>query len=196
MGQGTDGAVERFHPTSGRVSGWFGMGVAAVVVVLGVLGSDGSAGDVSQSIAAGGLVLAVLTWASLLRPQVSVADGVLVLRNMLETVHVPLAAIVRLELRQVLVVRTAERRYISPALGRSRRETHLGPRRSRTDPDQPRPVTEDYPRYVQERLDQLVDDARREVRGAPAPAVRREPAWLEIGLLAASLVVLVVTLLA
>ena len=44
----------------------------------------------------------VLVWASLLRPRVSASRETLYLRNMLETIHIPLAAVDELVVRQVL----------------------------------------------------------------------------------------------
>ena len=67
---------------------------------------------------AGAVLAAVLAWASMLRPALWVAGEHLVMRNMLETVHVPLAAIEQLAVRQVLAVRAGDKRYVSTVVGR------------------------------------------------------------------------------
>ena len=59
----------------------------------------------------------ILSYAALLRPAVRVDSDALVLRNMLDTNVVPLAAIDEVAVRQVLAVRADEKRYVSPAIG-------------------------------------------------------------------------------
>ena len=71
---------------------------------------------------AGAVLAAVLAWASMLRPALWATPDHLVMRNMLETVHVPLAAIEQLAVRQVLAVRAGDRRYVSTVVGRPLRK--------------------------------------------------------------------------
>lgn len=192
--------VEWFRPTSGRVLGV--VGLVAAVLVLGTAVRYWR-DDSSISIALGALFGGVLIWAAMLRPRVGVTPTTLVLRNMLETVHLPLAAVEELALRQMLAVRAGDRRYVSPALGRSWRSL------VRSSFTQPKAETgggtqavPDYPTFVESRIRQLVDDARATAgvkRGsaeqlALADATRREPAWLEIGLLAVTGVALVLSI--
>jgi len=200
VGEAAPGEVtERFRPTSGRVTGVLALVAVAAVVVLGVV--EGFPAPV----VAGAVLVGVLAWASMLKPRVLVADRRLVLRNMLETTSIPLAAIEELAVRQVLAVRVGERRFVSPAVGRSWRNTLKSSRRpapgdgdgdaQRKDPA--------YADVVEARIRQLVDDdrAQRGIRryspeaDALAAEVRRTPAWLEIGLLGAALLAFLVTLL-
>lgn len=190
-------STETFRPTSGRVTGVLALVAVVGIVVLGVLE------PFPAPVVAGALVVGVLVWASMLKPRVVVADRRLVLRNMLETVSIPLAAVEELAVRQVLAVRVGEKRYVSPAIGRSWRSA-LKSGRPRSEATKGEGAVRDasYPDVVENRIRQLVDDDRAQrgiARYSPeadvlAADVRRQPAWLEIGLLAATLVALVVTL--
>lgn len=189
------GVTETFRPASGRVTGVLALVAVAGIVVLGVLGT------LPAPVVAGSLVAGVLVWASMLRPRVLVADRRLVLRNMLGTVSVPLAAVEELAVHQVLAVRVGEKRYVSPVIGRPRGSARTSGRPGASAEVAPRPEAS-YADLVESRIRQLVEDdrARRRIDRSSAEAealaadVRREPAWLEIGLLAATLVAFVVTL--
>ena len=115
-------AVERFVPTGGRVTGVVGLVMAAGVIVLWLVDPD----SVPAAVAAGALLGGVLVWASLLRPRVSASRETLFLRNMLETIHIPLAAVDELVVRQVLTVRVGEKKYVCPAVGRKLRKVMRG----------------------------------------------------------------------
>ena len=217
---------EDFRPTNGPLVGLLALGVLAGAVVLDVLGQGVDLAPWGYALV---VLLGVLVWAAVLRPRVWVGQGDLVLRTMLETVRVPLAAVETIAVRQVLVVTAGGRRYVCPALGRSRRALVRGSggaggrgaggggigafvgvrswgdgaavegdevaRRSHE-----RALGVDYPRYVEGRLLELTDRARREARVRPgsdaqrelAGGVRREPAWPEIAALVLSTVALVV----
>ncbi|WP_193612111.1 hypothetical protein [Nocardioides lijunqiniae] len=195
---------ERFAPTSGRVMGLLGLTLSLGVVGIGLVDRDGIADWVIAACA----LLALLFWAAMLRPRVSLVGDDLVLRNMLETVTIPLAAVEELAVRQLLAVRAGDRRYVSPALGKSRRAlrrpagggaARVG--RTPTSPDRIHDV--DYTDFVENRIRQRMEDARaaRGIRPssqeqvALASEVRRSPAWPEVvGVLVLS-TALVVTLL-
>jgi hypothetical protein len=194
--QGQDGPEESFRPTSGQVPGWIGLVLVAAVVVFGLADRDRG---FPAPVVAGALVLGVLDWAALLRPRVRLEGRWLVLRNMLETVRIPLAAIEEVAVRQVLAVRAGDRRFVSPAVGRSLRRSMRGEKPA-TMPA--RPGEQPYPDFVEERIRHRAEEARA-VEGvarysdeqvALAAGVRREPAWPEIGLLALTVVAFVVTL--
>lgn len=195
--------LEHFVPTGGRITGILGLVVVGVVVVLWVVDRD----NVAAPVVTGALLAGVLFWASLLRPRVSASSETLVLRNMLETIHIPLAAIDELAIRQVLAVRVGDRRFVCPAVGRKLRKLMHRPRISQlfgpTLPDLEEPAgttsgTEkaptdiDYADHVEQRLRHLVDEARTRHGVRPysdqaealAAGVRREPSWPEIGALA------------
>ena len=189
--------VERFHPTSGRVTGWLTVLLAAAVVVSGVA-YRGEGFPVWVS--GGAMLLGVLAWAAMLRPALWVTGEHLVMRNLAETVHIRLAAVEELAVRQVLAVRAADRRWVSTVVGRSWRKAAQTRHRPSGEggPQEGMP----YADFVEQRLYELVDSARTAAgvrSGSPdqlalPDAVRRERAWLPIGLLAASAAVVLVSL--
>ena len=134
------------------------------------------------------LFVAVLTWASMVRPVVQVHGDELVLRNMLDTVALPLAAVEQVSIGQMLAIGTASGRYVSPAVGKSWRKASKENRAAKAG----RPAAgTTYADYVEERLSQLAEDARAREgvalmsseQAALAQQVRRQPAWPEIGAL-------------
>ncbi|WP_309647048.1 hypothetical protein [Nocardioides sp.] len=207
----TEEQPERFTPTSGRVMGVIGVALAVLVVGIGLVDREAGVADwVIAAATAGG----VLVWAALLRPRISLVGEDLELRNMTETVTIPLAAIEELAVRQLLAVRVGDKRFLSPALGKSRRQLvragtvgggigggiggAVG--KLRSTPSDAR-TTVNYPDFVEERIRQRMDDAR-SLRGvrpgsaeqvALASEVRRQPAWAEIVALGASSLAVVVT---
>lgn len=189
---------ERFDPTSGRATGVLGLLSSAALVGFAIALHDG----VWLSVLAAGLFLGVVVWAALLRPRVSLSASHLELRNMLETVEIPLLAVESVVVRQLFVVWAHEKRYTNPGVGRSLREVTRGPREATA----PRPggsLRLNYADYVTERILGRVDDALAEHgirRRSPAQReleadVRRRPAWPEIGALVACLVAFVLTVL-
>ncbi|HEY0645943.1 MAG TPA: hypothetical protein VGD39_21200 [Nocardioides sp.] len=198
-----DVVVERFHATSGRVSGWLTVALAVVVVLAGLAYRDDG---FPLWVTAAGVLVGVAAWAAMLRPALWVTDEHLVMRNLAETVHIRLAAVEEMAVRQVLAVRAADRRFVSTVVGRTWRKTLQSRHRpGGTDEGAVLAPTEGmhYADFVENRLFDLVDKARRSAgvrAGSPEQlalpdAVRREPALLPIGLLAASVVLLVVALL-
>ena len=195
--------VERFHATSGRVTGWLAVVLATVVVVAGLVYLDDGFPD---WVIGAALLMGVLAWAAMLRPALWATRDHLVMRNLAETVHIRLAAVEEMAVRQVLAVRAADRRWVSTVVGRSGRKTLTSRHRpGGTDTGAALAPTEGmhYADFVENRLHDLVDKARSRAGVRPGSAeqlalpdaVRREPAWLPLGLVAASVVVLVVTLI-
>ncbi len=200
----------RFHPTSGRGTGILAVVGTLAVVVTTLAHPSGTPAWVAPASA----LLGVLAWASLLWPRLSVDADDLVLRNMLETVRVPLAAIEGVVVRQFLVVWAGGNRYVSPAVGRSRRMStpRLTPglptaarmrgtiSLGRTNKPTILPGSHQrgegvsYVDYIEQEIKLRVDLARRGEEGSGA-TVRREPAWLPIGLLVASVLALLVSIL-
>jgi len=189
---------EDFRPTSGRGVGVLGLAALAAVGALDVL-------DAGVSLAPWGWALvalgAVLLWAALLRPRIWVGQGDLVLRTMLETVRIPLAAVESVVVRQVLAVSAGGKRYVCPALGQTRRS--LVRAESRTSgvsrggigsffgvgslgdgsPDahdetaaraHERALGVDYSTYVRSRLEDLTGRARLEARVRPGSEAQRD----------------------
>lgn len=198
-GDGGAPRVERFHATSGRVIGWLTVVIAAGITVAGVSNlRDGF----SPAVVAGAVLAGALAWASMLRPALWVRDAdVLVMRNMFETVELRLAAVEELALRQFLAVRAADRRWVSPVVGRSWRRSMTGGRGSSSSGGG---AVADmaYPDFVEDRLRALVENARTAAGVRPGSAeqlalpdaVRRQPAWPVIAVVLASLLALVVAL--
>ena len=207
------GQVERFASV-GRVTGAVGLVVVVAIVAIAIV----DPGSIPLVVVAGTVVVGLLLWASTLRPQVYVTDGDLVLRNMLETIRIPLASIDEVAVRQVLAVRVGERRFVSPAVGRSVRQVLKTARTSRPG-DETRPAFGPtlggaspaqmdpgipYADFVEHRLRDLIefDRTNRAIRArsaevdALAAQVRREPAWPEIvGLVLATAFLVVAILL-
>jgi hypothetical protein len=188
-------AVEEFRASSGRITGVLGMGTSLVIVVLGVAAFDEG---FPAAVVWAALFAGVLFWAAMLRPRVRVSGSELRLRNMLDTITLPLASIEQIVVRQVLSVRAGDRRYISSAIGKSWRQAIKSDRPLKPGEDAP------YPVFVEERLSQLAEDARTRQGIALmsdeqlelAKRVRREWAWPEIVLLGFTAVGFVVALVA
>ena len=206
-----DTRVEKFAPNGGTVIAVIG-GVVAVGFIVGwVLDMDGVPLWVPAVALLGGIVL----YTSTVRPRVRVQGRELVLRNMLSTVYIPLAAIEEIAVRQVLAVRAGGKRYVCAGVGRTLRQAMKGSavQKAREQMGGLRgemaaaPVREpgmNYADYVEIRIQELVneDRMRRGVkRFSPeadelARQIRREPAWPEIVALVASAAFFVVAILA
>jgi hypothetical protein len=187
--------VEDFRPTSGRISGVLGIGICVATVVLGVAEFDEG---FPPALVWAALFAGVLFWAAMLRPRVWVSGSELRMRNMLDTITLPLASIEQIAVRQVLSVRAGDRRYVSSAVGKSWRQAMKRDREREPGADAP------YAVFVEERLAQLAENAR-STQGIAlmsdeqlelARSVRREWAWPEIVLLAFTALGFVVALLA
>jgi hypothetical protein len=189
-----DEVVEDFGPSSGRITGVLGLGICVGIIVLGVVEYD--EGFPAAGVWAA-LFAAVLLWSAMLRPRVRVTAAELRLRNMLTNISVPLAAIEQIVVRQVLSVRAGDHRYISSAVGKSWRQAIKSDRR---DPEDDAP----YPVFVEERLQQLAEEARAKAgitlmsdeQLELAKQAHREWAWPEVVLLGFTALGLVVALLA
>jgi hypothetical protein len=161
--------------------------------VLGLLNHDQG---FPLPVVAAALMGAVLVWAAMLRPRVWATPEDLVMRNMLHTAWIPLAAIERIVVRQVLAVSAGEKRYVSPAIGRSWRQTVKAGRTPGT-----KEVAQSYPDFVEERISRLAEDARTRAgvgmlsdeQLALASGVRRAWAWPEVVALVVSVLFFVVS---
>lgn len=190
-----DEVLEDFGPSSGRITGVLGLGICVGIIILGVVEYD--EGFPAAGVWAA-LFAAVLLWSAMLRPRVRVTAAELRLRNMLTNISVPLAAIEQIVVRQVLSVRAGESRYISSAVGKSWRQAIKSDRPREPGDDAP------YPVFVEERLQQLAEEARSKAgitlmsdeQLELARQAHREWAWPEIVLLGFTALGLVVALLA
>ena len=183
--------VETYHQTGTRILGGLWVGLAVVGTLMAV--SDGLEQEDVPWL--GGFVLtAVLSWTALIRPQVRLTTDHLVLRNMLETITIPLVAVEVVRVGRVMAVRAGERRFVSPAVSRPLRDVARG-RTGSGHRD-----TVHLADFLEERVRTRADEARTRTGvagfGAEAPDVRRQLAWLEIGLAALSVLAIVVGRLA
>jgi hypothetical protein len=197
--------VEKFAATGGRLLGVIAVLLGLLVVVVWLVDRD----SVAPWFAALAVFWVVASWAAFLRPQVAVHGRHLVLRGMLDTVRIPLRLVDSVAVRQVTAVGVGEKRYVSPAIGRTRRDLARqdgAPGRSRGSSQGTlvfggiwRMAAEErsrqhnvgaqagsYGLFVQERVLTLSKDARRSplADGAPEERVERTYAWPEIVALA------------
>lgn len=107
-----------FGPTSGGLSGVIGI-LGGLALAVGVLGDSHRADNLPWFF--GGLLIAAICWAMLLRPRIRLTKDALELRNALSSHEVPYALITDLDVRQVTVVHVGRRKYVGLAVGRSRR---------------------------------------------------------------------------
>ena len=180
--------VERFHATNGKVSGYLGLASAGLVLFLGVRSWDGEHGPV---VVVAAVLGAVLVWAALLRPALWATRDHLVMRSMFHTDHVPLGAITKVVVGQVLAVQAGGKRYASPVVAYTARQLLRSGRARDRQPDTAREV---YQVFVEERITHLARE-HRDPHAETDEQVRRTWAWPEIAavaVLAAALLVAVV----
>jgi hypothetical protein len=189
----------RFSPTGGLIMGSLAVVGAALVVAIAV--ADPAA--VPAEVVTGAVLIGVLGWATMLWPRLWVTSEELVMRNVVEIVHLPLAAIEAIAVRQVLAVRVGDKRHVSTALGRSWRKTMVGDKpATRKDSDKP-PTEINYVDYAENEIRDRMEKARlaagvtllSDEQLALAAGVRRQPAWLPIILIAGSALALVASFL-
>lgn len=188
-----DDVVEKFRPTSGRIPGVLALVMVTAIVLIGLLDQEQG---FSPTVVWAALVVGVVVWSAMLRPRLWVTSADVVMRNMFTTVWIPLVAIEQIIVRQVVAMRAGDKRYVSPAVGKSWRQTLKSGK-------EPKPgATQSYPAFVEERLGQLAEEARAKAgiklmsneQVAAAAGVRRTLAWPEIVALAVALVGFAVTL--
>lgn len=197
--QDHDAVVERFQPTSGRISGFVGLGTAAVIFVIAVLDKDTGT---PLGVAILALLGALLVWAALLRPAMWVTSTDLVMRGMFRTDMIPLAAINKVSVSQVFAVFVGERRFVSPVIGYTARQT-MKSRVTRGVTESTTSPIQSHQTFVEARIDHLAQSSR-DLLGirnrspeqeALAADVRRSYAWPEIAGVAVLVLAFVVWLL-
>ncbi len=178
-----------------------------LVVGLAFVGSGLAASPIGWGIAALGALVGVLAWTTMLRPAVLIERDQLVLRGMVDTVRIPLAAIEEVSVRQLLAVRTVNKGYTSPAVGRSTRQLLKDPRRATPldehAVDAAGRLAASYGLFVEERIRACASRARDEQgiammsqeQVALADAVRRRLAVPEVVALGLAVVAVVLSLL-
>ena len=206
-----DTRVEKFAPNGGTVIAVIG-GVVAVGFIVGwAVDMD----DVPLWVPAVALLGGIVLYTSTVRPRVRVQGRELVLRNMLTTFYIPLAAIEEIAVQQVLAVRAGGKRYVCAGVGRTLRQAmkgsavqkareQMGGLRGEMAAATVREPGMNYADYVEIRIQELVneDRMRRGVkRFSPeadelAKQIRRELAWPELIALVAFAAFFVVAILA
>lgn len=194
-----DEQVERFTVWSSKIVGVIGLVAVAVIVLLGVTGAGG---DYHPAVYAVCGLIGVVIWVVIIRPEVAIAGDRLVLRNPLNKVGIPLAAIEQIAVRRWVAVRVGDRTLTNAGISRSRRQ---GVR-----DDQRKDVTGieiaalSYGAIVERRIQRQAEEARdrqgiklhSDEQLALAADVRKTWAWPEIAALAVLSVAVVVTMLA
>lgn len=188
----TSAVQERFHATNGQVSGYVGLAVTLGILVLAVLPWDAGR---PLGVAILALLGTLLVWITMLRPALWATERTLVMRGLLRTDEVPLGAIDRVAVSQVLAISARGHRYLSPVVGYTARQKIMDKRRRARGSYTPATAADTYQVYVEERILQLAREDR-ERFGPTDAAVRRTWAWPEIAgcvlLIAAFLVWLLV----
>jgi hypothetical protein len=189
--------------TGGRVTGWIGL-VASIGMIATWFAALGD--PLPLWVLFGSVFTGLLFWAAFLRPAVSATEDTLFLRNMLEDVEIPLAAVEEHAVRQVLAVRAGSKRYVSTGVSRSSRDARASNRAGGRAGGRARGSDQasvraggtarlvDPADFVEARLTDLTTRARERARVerwsdeqlALAAGVRRSPSWLVIIPLAAS----------
>ena len=168
--------VEKFHSSGTRVLGV--IGVASALLIAAIVASDGLEGNDVVAFSVLGF-FGVLMWSAMVRPQVQLGADRLVLRQMLDTVSFPLAAVEAVEVRQVMVLRAGGRRFTSAAVSKPRSQVRKDARGVARDEQL-------YPNFVEDRIRFRSEEARaraRLSRGEVPLDLERAVAWPEIILL-------------
>jgi hypothetical protein len=165
--------VERFHATSGRVVGWVSLVVTAGLVGYVAFDMRTATG---LRLATGLVLLGVLVWVSQLRPRATAYPDVLYLQNSVRDAVVPLTTIDEVVVGRMLTVRVGERRYSCTGIGTPLRalvrarskgpSSLLGWDRleaytEESTPPRPDQSAMTYQDFVETRIVDLVEDARR-----------------------------------
>jgi len=189
----------RTGPDTFRSSGAVVFGGITVISAFGLAvlaaihPNAGAPGWISAAL----VLLALVVYVAQVRPAVVLEESDLVLRNMLESVHVPWPVVGEVRVRQFLTVEVGDRSYDCAAVGRSRRQV----RRDNREIVANNPAEQSFGRFVETKIRNRAAEARRRRTPEAVPehlamddGVRRVRAWPEIVLLVASMVALVVTI--
>ena len=114
----TQAPEERFATTGGLFSAIVALALAGLGLIFALVDSE-QVHWTGVAVCAG---LVWAAWAVFLRPRAFIAGDRLVLRNIVTTTTIPLAAIDEVVVRQVLVVTVGDRRFTCPGVGRPRRQ--------------------------------------------------------------------------
>jgi hypothetical protein len=177
--------VQKFHPNTGVFTGYVGMGVA--VIVLGTLVFQARDSEGLQY-GLGVLLAAGAVWVAILRPRAYATSKTLVLRNMLSDIHIPLASVETVMMRQTLNVWAGGKRYVCLGIGKTRRELTGRQRRGTGIPFARTPDLGDGPSTANTKInyedfvvDRILDLSKEAKQTDPNPGqVARVIAWPEV----------------
>ncbi|HET7389038.1 MAG TPA: hypothetical protein VFJ19_20510 [Nocardioidaceae bacterium] len=198
--------VEQFKPTSGQILGVAGVACAVFTVVY-VAAVVHTVVGLRVGIAAA--FVAILVWATQLRPRATAYPHTLLLKNSVTDTEVPLAAIDEVGMGQTLAVWVGDKKYVCVGIGDSVRAQMRTKRRRYTSPlgesrlhefirkaemAAPDQTAMTYQTFVVTKIEELVEQAKKG-SSASRGEVRRRPALPEVVGLAVTLVAFVVACL-
>jgi len=189
---GDERVLERFKPTTGIFVGWVGMLVAAATLGYVVVAVHSVVG---LRIGLGAVFAAAVIWVTQLRPRVTAYSHALLLKGSVRDALLPYVLIDEVTMAQTLNVWVGERRFICIGIGKSlgsdvrqrakleRQGSLLGKSRTREFSDKAEMAAPDqtamsYHTFVVTRIEELVDQAKRELRlreGTAEGAEVRQP---------------------
>lgn len=188
--------VERFKPTGGVFVGYAGLAAAALALGYVLLSVHTVTG---LRVALGAVFFGVVVWMTQVRPRATAYPRHVVLKNSVRDAHVPLAAVDEVAMGQMLNLWVGDERYVCIGIGQSLREdlktrrrkqdvTGGGNRLSQLTLMAERASTDEramsYQTFVVTRLEELVEQAKRERAAEPPPPARHVVAWPEVTALA------------
>ncbi len=199
--------IERFKPTSGILTGYAGLALVSATVVYVAFSVHTVTG---LRIALAAVFLGLVVWVTQLRPRATVYPEHVVLKNSVRDAHVPLEGVDEISIGQTLNLWVGDQRYICIGIGNSvraeikshrKREQTVGSSRmseltlraERANNDE-RAMS--YQTFVQTRLEELVDAARRQRDPKASAATVAEPGYRIARLEVAALVVSALAFLA
>ncbi|MBA3264848.1 MAG: hypothetical protein H0T14_00540 [Nocardioidaceae bacterium] len=109
--------IERFAAPAGRWLGFAVMGLGAVLVVVGFVGST----VIERNVGLAGTAAALVSWVVLVRPVAAICEHGVLLRNMARDIFVPASKIERCRVFQTLQVVTDQRHFHGLGVTRSAR---------------------------------------------------------------------------
>jgi hypothetical protein len=176
-----DRPLERFKPTNGLFVGWAGIAVTAFAVGYTALFVHDVVG---LRIGLGALFAGVVIWVSQLRPRVTAYLDELHMKGAVRDAYLPYLLIEEVALGQTLNVWAGGRRFVCIGIGKSlgtdirqrakkdRQGSLLGESRQREFSERAEAAAPDqrameYQTFVVTRIEELVDEARREHKRRP-----------------------------
>ena len=167
----TDSARRVFGPTTGLVTGWLGLAIAAAVVVF-TLVEDRTA--VGVRVVLGALVCALVLWCYLLRPRVILEADRLELRNAFSTWTIPWTRVGDVLVRTVTRIYVGERAYVGVAVGHSARSMMRAARKERrTLVAEPHVSTRAVDQPLPSLIEEAIRDRARTAQEAAGPEADR-----------------------